>query len=105
MAPAILPDNFRRQIIMASAQSVNVFFYFFSTSGVIEMAKPEPPRERVSNETEEQRLANGNTNAAANDARGGHPAYYFLLPLTVPFDIATFPIQAFFYYGLLKGMH
>jgi hypothetical protein len=76
-----------------------------TTSGVIEMAKPEPPRERVSNETEEQRLANGNTNAAANDARGGHPAYYFLLPLTVPFDIATFPIQAFFYYGLLKGMH
>ena len=38
------------------------------------------------------------------DAKRGHPACYLLLPITVPFDIATFPLQALLYYGLFKGM-
>jgi hypothetical protein len=34
-----------------------------------------------------------------------HPAYYLFIPLSVPFDIVTFPIQAVLYYGFFQSVH
>ncbi len=80
-----------------------------TTSGVLQMAKPAPPPERFSSEAQGQPSASPSANAPdtalATDGHGDHPAYYLLLPLSVPFDIATFPIQALLYYGLFQGMH
>ena len=42
-----------------------------------------------------------------SEKRTDHPAYYFLLPLTVPVDIATSPFQAIYFgweYFVITGL-
>ena len=86
-----------------------VYSNMSATSGVLAAASPAPLSETPDNgigkaPVGEVNQAHHEGESQQKDAKRGHPAFYLLLPITVPFDIATFPLQALLYYGLFKGM-